>query len=245
MFWQEYHSIDVDGIVQDSDRTKLQHGLQTAADQLFAELFREKDGWAAIKRLQREIDDTIAEIKRCSTKPTKKLEDYFSDKRRCVALIDIYRGDLKNTIERVVAFSGYFDCEDADLRSKVNGREDHIEAFQIIADKLGAELAYFSADVVDRVKRYELDVKLKLTACGLLREELGIQVEDLKREYSCCERKILAKMEINGRKISYCNAYILVKFMPCINCYGALREWENKNNLIMDLRYPRLKKAKL
>lgn len=244
VFWKEYHFIDVDGIVQDSDRMILQHGLQTASDLLLEELFREQDGRTAIERLQRKIDGVIEKIKQCATKPTKKLEDYFSDKKRCVALIDIYRGDLKNTVERIIAFSGYFDCEDAELRSKVNGSEDHIEAFQKIADKLGAELAYFSADVVDRVKRYELDGKLKLTARGPLRKELGIQAKDLKREYSCCERKILAKMEINGRKISHCNAYILVKFMPCILCYGALDEWKKTNHLAIDLRYPRLEKAK-
>lgn len=242
--WKEYRFIDVDGMVQDSDRMMLQRGLQTAADQLFEELFREKDGGAAIKRLQWEIDDVIDKIKRCDIKATKKPGEYFKKKNHCVALIDIYRGELKNTVERVVAFSGYFDCEDAKLRIKVDGREDHIEAFKQIAGRFGAELAYFSEAVVDRVKRYELDGKLELTAHGPLREELKMLAKDLKREYSCCERKILAKMEINGRNIAHCNAYILVKFMPCILCYGALDEWKNKNNLIMDLRYPRLGKAK-
>lgn len=244
VFWKEYPSIDVDDTVQASDRTKLQHGLQTAADLLFEELFREKDGNAAMERLQQRIDDVIAEIERDRKKPAE-IKKYFSDEGRCVALIDIYRGDLKNTVERIIAFSGYFDCEDAVLRVKVDGREDHIEAFKQIAGRFGAELAYFSEAVVDRVKRYELDGKLELTARGPLREELKMLAKDLKREYSCCERKILAKMEINGRKISHCNAYILVKFMPCILCYGALDEWKKTNHLAIDLRYPRLEKAKL
>ena len=117
VFWKEYPSIDVDDTVQASDRTKLQRGLQTAADLLFEELFREKDGNAAMERLQQRIDDVIAEIERDRKKPAE-IKKYFSDEGRCVALIDIYRGDLKNTVERIIAFSGYFDCEDAVLLIK-------------------------------------------------------------------------------------------------------------------------------
>lgn len=252
VLWNDYRSISISIGMFPEARANLQNGMQKAANQICETLFTAKGGEMRFEELQQKIDEAVARMKSCKIRWNGNIKKYFSDTSRCVALIDVYDREFSLTgdsIERIIAFSGFLDCEDAELRRKLNKQERMSEqeeklmdAFQEIGNSLHARVARLSKEVVDNIKSYYIDDSLELNEEGPLRKEIGKQnIHDIKRKYACCERKILSQMEANHRRIVHCNANILVKFEPCIRCYCALKEWKWENALSVRLQVPKLR----
>lgn len=170
------------------------------------------------------------------------LREYAADGSRCAALLETEGG------RRIVAFSGYLDCQDPQTRELLLDQTrsgSAADAFQRIAADLGAELAVHTPGVVDRVARYGVDRNCRLTAAATLRRELDAGVPNqkqrdfLKRSYGCCERKILAHGARRGEGAPSW-AVLHVKFAPCMNCYAALRQWADGEGIRLTLDCPEL-----
>ena len=252
VLWNDYRSINMSSAISAEDQINLQTGMQKAADQICKMLFAAKGREMKLEELQQKIDEAVARMKSCKIRWNGNIKKYFSDTSRCVALIDVYDREFSLTgdsIERIIAFSGFLDCEDAELRRKLNKQERMSEqeeklmdAFQEIGNSLHARVARLSKEVVDNIKSYYIDDSLELNEEGPLRKEIGKQnIHDIKRKYACCERKILSQMEADHRRIVHCNANVLVKFEPCIRCYCALKEWKWENALSVRLQVPKLR----
>ena len=178
-----------------------------------------------------------------SGSPVKlSLREYAADGSRCAALLETDGGT------RIVAFSGFLDCEDPQTRDLLlppTHSGSAAGAFQRIAAGLGAELAVHTPSVVDRMARCGVDRNCRLTAAATLRQELDAGVTDqkqrnfLKRSYGCCERKILAHGAQQGMAAPG-QAVLHVKFAPCMNCYAALRQWADEDGIRLTLDCPEL-----
>lgn len=103
----------------------------------------------------------------------------------------------------------------------------------------------FSTAVVESAHRYDLDKECNLMKQGPLQKETAfvtsnlMKIGEVKRLYSCCERKILAELLARG-KLATKSAILYVKFVPCLSCYGALREWVDAYNIQFYLDCPKL-----
>ena len=89
-------------------------------------------------------------------------------------------------------------------------------AFQNISSYIKVDLAIFSADVVDRIIRCKIDRNLHLIQYGPMRAELPSvfdkkQADSIKKDYSCCERKILAEVASRGGIKTPTDAELYVK----------------------------------
>ena len=164
---------------------------------------------------------------------------YIKDKKRCVALLDIQNGP------RILAFSGFWDCVDTQVQNTLGCSANNLVAFQNISSYIKGDLAIFSADVVDRIIRCKIDRNLHLIQYGPMRAELPSvfdkkQADSIKKDYSCCERKILAEVASRGGIKTPTDAELYVKFQPCLSCYGALTDWSQANAIRLTIDYPEM-----
>lgn len=193
----------------------------------------------------------------------KELRKYFgNDPSRCVALLMFLpenqpeNQDLqhehqseKKKFDQYIAFSGFLDCEDEDLRKKINldqkwhNRELKLTGiFRDISELYHANLVTLNSDIVNRMIAYRVNedfsLRKSLTLRNAVNEAQNVDIEDkkkskryyssVKKDYSCCERKILAE---DLSKQTSENAMLLVTFQPCLNCYGALKAWKRKRGI--------------
>lgn len=170
-------------------------------------------------------------------KVKKTLEEYTRNQKKCVALLDF--GSI--TRMRIFSFSGFQDCTDSEIESLlgITCDSETFNAFRNICTSFHADLACFSKDVVDQIVRYEINSNCMLKKYGPLRNELSplMPIKFYKKNYSCCERKILAKLAATGKQ-TITSASLYVKFAPCTNCFGALRDWINAGKINFMLDYP-------
>lgn len=169
------------------------------------------------------------------------LKDYMSDKRRCIALLEIHNA---NKIAQYMAFSGFLDCcgyKNAENDAIMKGYKDICNAFH-------CELVTMSPSVRRSISRYGLNECLELVECGSLCKECGgsdcghcdqcktcKENHDKNRKdkdksrlhsrYSCCERKIITYLQ-QSQNTTIDSAIMHVKFEPCLSCYGALKIWK-------------------
>lgn len=215
-------------------------GLQLLADDACSAVNGTRDGrTASIKELLQRVDDAIQSLQISPKRKTILHDQYIKDSSRCVALLDIRKGP------RVMAFSGFWDCEDPQTQRALGCTASAAEAFREISRRLNVELAIFSTGVVDRIIRCKIGKSLRMEEYGPMRRELPPAFEKakagvVKSGYSCCERKILAEIAARGGVGASAAAALYVKFQPCLSCYGALTNWTHTNGIQLTVDYPEI-----
>lgn len=159
------------------------------------------------------------------------------EKARCIAMLDANNHNI-----RILALSGFLDCDDPQLkkyREEYEKQKQYINN-QMLLEKLNAvcenlsrqksdwgniELAKFSSDVVDNYHFYETEASEKWEC---LRAVLGDRDRwpQISKNKACCERKILAKLESEGRTGDIQSGALIIKFPPCERCQKSLNQWE-------------------
>lgn len=194
---------------------------------------------SSIEDLLKRVDNAIQTLDLSPKEKTNLYNEYIKDKKRCVALLDIQNGP------RILAFSGFWDCVDTQVQNTLGCSANNLVAFQNISSYIKVDLAIFSADVVDRIIRCKIDRNLHLIQYGPMRAELPSvfdkkQADSIKKDYSCCERKILAEVASRGGIKTPTDAELYVKFQPCLSCYGALTDWSQANAIRLTIDYPEM-----
>lgn len=172
-----------------------------------------------------------------SSSPNKCFSKYLKDANgKCVALLDMDNG------KKLLAFSGFYDCEGTLATSHIANplASNMLDGFRKIAQTLNATLVTLNESVADNLFRYEPDSCLQIVPHGPLSHELLAvpQQKFQKNLYSCCERKILAYIEANS--CICCEAFLVVKFSPCLSCFEALCRWKEQKNISLNIYFPRL-----
>lgn len=217
----------------------LWKGLQFLADDACAAINGTDESVHSIEDLLNRVDRVIKALQISPREKTILYNNYIKDNNRCVALLDIQNGP------KILAFSGFWDCADAQSQSVLGCSDRALNAFQNIGVYLKADLAVLSTRVVDKIIRYKMDRGLRLVQHGPMRTELPRVLDKdrasfIKREYSCCERKILAELAARGGISFPTAADLYVKFQPCLSCYGALTSWMNANAIQLTVDYPEM-----
>lgn len=156
----------------------------------------------------------------------KKLDIYLTDQKRCIAMLQRANG------KRLIAFSGYFDCTDRNLCRHLSPSAPVpnlvlIHAFEFICRRWGAQLVSFTPALTLHIYRYYLDHTLSFQKRGPLHSDMynTQKFPAVRKDYSCCERKILAHMEVHHTPV-FGPLHLIVKFQPCMHCYAALSQWK-------------------
>lgn len=184
-------------------------------------------------------------------KPQTLLDAYKTDGRRCVALLEL---DGK---EQFIAFSGFWDVEDEEIRrylakqkskqpaskqpaNKQPAIEDNAlaafkricEAFDVEQHKSNGksiELVTFAYnpkthyEIKQYIFYYAQDRHLRFQPVRNMKQDIlqNVEVSHVKKDYACCERKLLAHLAATHRGAEHCS-YLVVKFEPCVQCHAAL-----------------------
>lgn len=216
-------------------------GLQDVANRICGLINRR--AWTSeisIATILSGVENVATNILGIGKNSDNQINAYLSKGTRCIALLET--DDVK-----IMAFSGFWDCSDITTQKKLNVScdRDLVDSFKRISNHFGADLAVLSTSVVERLHRYTLDAGCNLKKYGPLWEEIALatsnrmSIGEIKRLYSCCERKILAELSTQG-KLATKSAILYVKFVPCLSCYGALREWVDTYSIQFYLDCPRL-----
>ena len=149
-----------------------------------------------------------------------------NEKSRCIAMLDANEHNI-----RILALSGFLDCDDPELeeyRKNQPGYQDSrkfLEKIQQISRELNrSELAYFSPGVVDQYHCYETGTSNWEPLRKVLQDQgrWGIIGENK----ACCERKIIAKLESEGKTDHIQSGRLILKFSPCERCDKSLQSWK-------------------
>ena len=119
------------------------------------------------------------------------------------------------------------------------------DIFEKIAEADNSMLATLSARVMRNLVRFEVDKHGQLSKRGPFVDEINNftnsskELSDdargiLKSKYSCCERKILAFLSGNTDILKSKEAVLLVKYEPCLSCYGALQAWKMDEGILLE-----------
>lgn len=145
---------------------------------------------------------------------------------RCFALIDVI---LQRGIARYVCFSGLFDSPDPTIRTKFGCdnkffaylKEALLKITEAVLPAYGPENVMITANGNIRYY-YRLCRSVKLEdACLQVQEDF----HDIKRMFSCCERKFLTELEtISPSHVRVYEMYIKLK--PCELCQKAIDSFE-------------------
>lgn len=220
-------------------KTSLWSGIQLVADEICNKINRVNQirgqEPTSIENILDRVKDAAKQLG-LRDNVQKLLKEYSMDGKRCVALLELDGA-------KVMSFSGFWDCEDAQAQKVLKCVLDNkvLEAFQKIAQNMNAELAGLSDGVVDKIMRYILDPTFQFSEHGPLRSELSAPSSNspfLKKSYSCCERKILASNNVQSNHTPQ-EAILHIKFVPCLTCYGALRKWIDDTHVKFRIDYPK------
>ena len=122
--------------------------------------------------------------------------------------------------------------------------------FSELCTRYHIALANLSPEVVDKIVHFEYGKNvgtmrhyLKRAIFNKSMTKKPIPTENLKKElreiiekkYSCCERKIIAKLEADG--LSSRNAILYIKLSPCESCADALSYWKKKQRCEWKITY--------
>ena len=156
----------------------------------------------------------------------------------CVAL-------LKSSSHRpVLAFSGYFDYERPEGKVYTHLSQNHNEgprnAMKAAADKLGYRLFLFTDEYAKKIYVYgplkkQGDYKGDGPKQSLMEALRNYEIDfrglvEIKACFSCCERKLLAYLEVNGVVPEQPEMYI--KWPPCTYCRPILDDWQREHFVI-------------
>ena len=162
----------------------------------------------------------------------------------------------KQKYHQYLAFSGYLDCEETEQLPDVFRPKPKLASeFVQISGEYGAKLVTLKTDIIKRISTYVIAKDFTLIKSQTLLEAVdeakenaknqNVNLEDeiiakrwykpIKKDYSCCERKILAADDLSNETSK--NTMLLVKFQPCFDCYAALKKWKEKNNIKLSVDY--------
>ena len=136
--------------------------------------------------------------------------------------------DANDHTVRILVLSGFMDCDDPELenyRAQQKGYQDSrrfLEKIRQISEELNqCELAYFSSSVVDKYHFYETETSKKRECLRVALKDQGrwIMIDENK---ACCERKIIAKLESEGRTNDIQSGRMIIKFSPCERCKNSI-----------------------
>ncbi|MBQ4107951.1 MAG: hypothetical protein IJC80_00975 [Clostridia bacterium] len=191
---------------------------------------------ADFKTVNKLLNDSILSINHSKISELNKLlehysnmssliNDYKNKEKRCVAAYLFFK--KQNDIEGYIAFSGFVDCCKSVLKSidpKVKEKTNFIKYLNEIAKALSLKLITTNLEI----KKYSVDYSktTRVRVNTRLLDEVGKKApNELKKEYSCCERKIFTEFET-----SFYDGTLYVKFPPCEKCQlGILYEHQEKH----------------
>lgn len=151
--------------------------------------------------------------------------------RKCVAMLSL------NNHHPVVAFSGYSDSNDPDVNKYLYSGSLYSDLLTL-CKKYRMVFANLSPEVVNKIirfdrkgikhtMRYDLDKAVSdvyNSKSPTPTEESNMKVRNaIKTNYSCCERKILARLDVD--RIFPVKATLHIKFSPCNICEVVLDYW--------------------
>lgn len=175
---------------------------------------------------------------------SRLLKEYKDEhNERCVAL-------LKSSLyEPLISFSGYFDCNNSSgiytkLSEATNSKPMHM--FTAVCNSLGYTLVQLTDELVKHLYVFEPEdcfdnvykpstVKISLAEALMGRLGGGLSLEGIKGYFSCCERKILAFLEMRG--INPNTPKMFVKRKPCEKCEPLLYDWGRSGNSKIECDY--------
>ena len=156
----------------------------------------------------------------CLTDREKQQEREYA---RCVA---VYVFDEENAYRGYLTFSGFLDCNDLDILNAVcntsTPKLELIETISKIATSLRLELVTTNPNI--RLFGIENNRLQEIANLGKeinyrnipLSNNAKLDIERIKGDYSCCERKIFTKFDSEYR-----HGTLFVKFAPCEKCQLA------------------------
>ena len=180
-----------------------------------------------MRKLVQSIDKNVPSLK----KVLRYKEDKLKDHNGCFGIMEL------DNQHRYFSFSGVHDATDMDITS--------------IPGLCGAEVKKSIDELVNKVIQPSghlkgftqaictLDVcSFTQTTSGIVREELRDVInaasnDTIKHNYSCCERKMLARFEksklhLLPHGVKSSGGYIFAKYKPCVNCRLAIKDMKNK-----------------
>ena len=174
----------------------------------------------------------------CLTDREKRQE---GEHARCVA---IYVFDEETSYKGYLTFSGFLDCNDLNILNavyKTNApKVELINTISQIATNLQLELITTNPNI--RLCGIECNQLQEIANLGdeinywntPMSNNAKLDIERIKDDYSCCERKIFTKFDSEYR-----SGTLFVKFVPCEKCQLAIL-YEFKTGHLFSL-VPRLK----
>ena len=180
--------------------------------------------------------DLLKTMKEYINDKSNQLKDYGEDGGRCFALMEVYGS---TGYHEIFTLSGVWDSNNVDIEKffrKYGRNQNLIDACIQLQSVLGnIEWAITN----DLVKNYMLDCHLEMQCVGTLGDKRSgydsgfidhdRELEQVRRDFACCERKMLAYMETRPKDYSLnkqCNLF--VKYQPCEKCQYALSEFRNR-----------------
>lgn len=226
------------------------------------------DYWA--RDIQNKIDEVMLNLGLASDtldREKRLFDEYAINGKRCVALCTdtanligmlAFSGYFDCQDQEVIEVLG---LNERNNREITRNMEEVCRCLDV--GNREVSLVKLNTGCVDYIERYEVGEDLQFLPSGPMRREIkeikdylaantGIKSEKelsdiakrhyglLKKEYACCERKILAidtpvLLAYEGYDVS--NLTLYVKFRPCIRCYGAITAF-NGHGTNMTVRYP-------
>lgn len=160
--------------------------------------------------------------------------------RKCVAMLE-----AQNLPNKIVAFSGYADNNDPDVECYLSSGllyDDLLalcEAYQFTLANLSPEvvskIVRFDKNRLKGPMRKELFDILIASKCSSDAELKKMVRGEIRNKYSCCERKILAKIEADH--LSPKNGLLRIKFSPCPSCRKTLGHYERQYGRNWEINY--------
>jgi|GEM_PF-7116542 hypothetical protein len=165
----------------------------------------------------------LSEIEGISETLQQIINKYLPDIRdRCIGLFVFDN----HSIDPLISFSGYLDCTDEVkelVGAKASASSRTLKAFNDVCASIGAKLVRSSPCV----KRYYPNY-LNLIDIVCLKEESKVNNDknELRKNYSCCERKIFTEFEARSGSL-------FTTIIACSECENAFAYYEKKMSMIV------------
>lgn len=231
-------------------------GIQRIADHICKRISFEMSLSSNDVQLMIDHIESIVDQLECAKRKKSTIISNYLYGSKCVACL------ILDNNTSIIAFSGFQDVPPADNSKGTTHDLDnqlvkHVRAilgitkdgygdiFNKIAEADNSMLATLSAKVMRKLVRYEIDRHGQLSKRGPFIDELEDYINHskelsndergiLKSKYSCCERKILAFLADNAEIPKSKEAVLLVKYEPCLSCYGALQAWKIDAGILLE-----------
>ena len=194
------------------EKSKHKESIENAINDVFQ--MSTEDGKTYYTLNERGYDKYRALVEKIANSNIKDKQLYmlFKSKKKCIAMYQKTRSK-----DIVIAFSGHYDTDDVAIQNFFGVKPSNVQLkkYEQIAENINATLA----TTISGVSRYGL-VKGKekvVVRFEPLHQKLKfLQNPDSVDYYSCCERKIFARLE-NDQECVY-SGKLFVKYAPCEEC---------------------------